>query len=85
MQDLIQNILKHLCYTELVYLRINKKLQRNLSVSEIENLIRKAILATTKIEHIGKNYYLYDYTDSIRITINANTFRIITVDSLKHC
>ena len=36
-------ILKKICYTELVYERINKKLNKQLSKSEIEELILKII------------------------------------------
>ena len=31
---------------------------------------------------IGKNYYVTNSENNVRITVNANTFRVITVDKL---
>lgn len=80
-----QNILKNICYTELVYSRINKKLGKNYSKAEIENMIMQLIIKTepTSILKKGKNYYLFNEDNNIRITINSNNYRIITVDRLK--
>jgi hypothetical protein len=78
------NILNNICYTALVYGRINKKLKTNYSNSEIESFIMK-ILDQTQIDDfqkIGKNYYVTNIEYNIVITINSNTCRIITVDSL---
>lgn len=77
-------ILKNICYTELVYDRINKKLSSNFSKSEIENLLQN-IINETEIENfqkIGKNIYVSNEKHNIKITINSNTHRIITVDKL---
>ena len=74
---------KH-CYTELVYGRINKKLGANYSKKESEILIEK-ILKETAIENYekrGKNFYITNIQHKIRITVNSNTFRIITVDTI---
>jgi hypothetical protein len=74
---------KH-CYTKLVYERINKKLKSNISNEESEILIKK-VLQETAIENYlkkGKNFYISNKEYGIRITINSNTFRIITVDKL---
>ncbi len=75
-------ILKHLCYTELVYDRINKKLKTNLSKVEIEQFIYKIISETDEadFQKTGKNYYIFSPQHSIRITVNSQTYRIITVD-----
>ena len=75
-------ILEKLCYTELVYGRINKKLKVNFSKKQIEEFILK-ILSETSVEcftKTGKNYYIVNLENNIRITINSNTFRVITVD-----
>ena len=80
-----QNILKNICYTELVYGRINKKLNINFSKHQIEELIFK-VLKETKEENfskVGKNFYVLSVENNIKITINSNTFRIITVDRIK--
>ena len=77
-------ILENICYTELVYDRINKKLSSNFSKSEIENLLQN-IINETEIENfqkIGKNIYVSNEKHNIKITINSNTHRIITVDKL---
>ena len=80
-----KEILENICYTELVYGRINKKLDTKLSKKIIENLMLK-ILKETKLNNftkIGKNFYVYNKEYNIKITINSNTFRIITVDKIK--
>ena len=76
-------IQKH-CYTKLVYQRINKKLKTSFTNKESEALIKK-LLQETAIENYlkkGKNFYISNKEYGIRITINSNTFRIITVDKL---
>lgn len=78
------DILKNICYTELVYERINKKLNFGFSKKQIEDYIFK-ILKETKnkfYSKTGKNYYITNRKNNIIITINSNTFRIITVDRL---
>lgn len=77
-------ILNNICYTELVYDRINRKLQVNYSKSEIEKLIFNAVNETAEkcIQKIGKNYYITNTYKNIRITINSYTHRVITVDRI---
>jgi hypothetical protein len=76
------DILNKICYTELVYERINKKLNRKFSKSEIEEMLFDIIKETQEIffKRTGKNIYVTNYEKNIRITINSNTHRIITVD-----
>ncbi len=81
-----KNILKNICYTDQVYLRINKKLNIRLSNKQIEELIFN-ILNGTDVKYyskIGKNFYIMNTDNNIRITINSNTFRVITVDKLEN-
>ncbi len=61
-----REILKNICYTELVYGRINKKLNVRFSKKQI-----------------GKNFYISNAENNIKITINSNTFRVITVDMIR--
>lgn len=79
-----EEILKKHCYTELVYQRINKKLSTNFSKAEIREFIKKVIQETevAKFEKNGKNFYISNTKFNIKITVNSNTFRIITVDKL---
>lgn len=83
MKDVIQNISNKLCYTELVYDRINKKLEIDLPRHNLEHFIKKTILDADKIERIGKNYYVFNSLANTRITVNANNFRVITADRIK--
>ncbi len=82
MNNIKQEILDNICYTELVYERINKKLKINLSKNKIETYLFN-ILKETHINFFtktGKNFYITNSENKIRITINSNTFRVITVD-----
>ncbi len=77
-----EKILENLCYTELVYGRINKKLNLNLSNNAIEEFILKILKETEEANYskTGKNFYVMNCEYNIRITINSNTFRVITAD-----
>jgi hypothetical protein len=77
-------ILNNICYTELVYERINKKLNGNFSKLEIEKLLFDIIQETQEMffHNIGKNIYVTNQEKNIKITINSYTYRIITVDKL---
>ena len=77
-------ILSRICYTELVYERINKKLDSKFSKSEIEKMLFDIVNKTQEMffQRIGKNIYVTSSKRNIIITINSNTYRIITVDKL---
>lgn len=79
-----ESIVMNICYTELVYGRINKKLKIDLTKEQIEIYIKQILVETSKqyYSKIGKNYYVSNVEKNIRVTINSNTFRIITVDRL---
>lgn len=79
------DILNKICYTELVYGRINKKLGILLSTTEIEKMILETIKNTSEndFQKIGKNIYITNTTYNIRLTINSNSTRIITADRLE--
>lgn len=80
-----QNILDRLCYTELVYGRINKKLKLDFSRDKIEELVTTVILETdeNKFTKTGKNIYITNEKRKIILTINSYTNRIITASKLK--
>ena len=77
-------ILNNICYTELVYDRINKKLKSSFSKSEIETKLFETIKEAeiSNFEKIGKNFYVSNLEKNIKITVNSNTYRIITVDKI---
>lgn len=77
-------ILENICYTQLVYGRICKKLNIQLSTKKIEELIYTTIQKTEDqfFEKIGKNYYILNREKDIRITVNSSTYRVITVDRI---
>ncbi len=77
-------ILNNLCYTELVYGRIRKKLSIQMTDKEIENYIFQAIEETPLeyFEKTGKNYYIRNLKRAIQITVNSHTTRIITADKI---
>ena len=77
-------ILSKICYTDLVYGRINKKLKTNYSISEIKTLLYNLIKESpeSSIQKIGKNFYILNPKNYIRITVNSHTFRVITVDKV---
>lgn len=84
MSNLKQTILDKVCYTELVYGRINKKLHIELSNDKIEELIFAVINETEEINFrkTGKNIYITNDERNIRLTINSFTNRVITADKL---
>ena len=77
-------ILSRICYTELVYGRINRKLGINFSKPEIEKLLFDIVKETQEMffQRIGKNIYVTSLERNIKVTINSSTYRIITVDKL---
>lgn len=80
-----KEILNKICYTELVYGRINKKLNLELSKDRIEKLISEILSETdeSEFQKRGKNIYITNNERNIRLTINSFTNRIITADKLK--
>ena len=75
-------ILENICYTELVYERINKKLKSQFSKEEIEKLLFAIIKETDEadFQKRGKNIYVTNIEHNIRVTVNSYNCRIITVD-----
>jgi len=84
MSDYKREILEKICYTDLVYERINKKLSLQLSKDKIEEMIYATVKETaeTNFQKTGKNIYITNKERMIMLTINSNTNRIITADKL---
>lgn len=85
MKSFKNEIIARICYTDLVYGRINKKLKIELPNDKIAEMVRSIINETEEsgFQQKGKNIYITNKTRKIRVTINSNTFRIITADKLK--
>ncbi|MBL4745143.1 MAG: DUF3781 domain-containing protein [Flavobacteriaceae bacterium] len=77
-------ILENICYTELVYERINKKLNLSFSKKQIEKFIAQVLKETEDVFFLknGKNFYVTNKENNIKITINSTTFRVITVNKI---
>ena len=84
MENYKKDILDKICYTELVYGRINNKLNIELSNNKIEEMIFAILNETdeTEFQKTGKNIYVTNNERNIRLTINSYTNRIITADKL---
>jgi len=84
MNNYKKEILDKICYTDLVYERINKKLNIELSKDKIEEMIFTIIKETDETEYqkIGKNIYITNNEINVKLTINSYTNRIITADKL---
>ncbi len=80
-----ERIIDKLCYTDLVYGRINKKLDTSYSKKQISSYIEEILKSTNEKYYVntGKNYYVTNNENNIRITINSNTYRVITVDRIE--
>lgn len=77
-------MLKRLCHTKLGYGRINRKLGLHLSPQEIEDFV-SGIIGRTDEAHFqkrGKNYYITNDAEGIRITVNSFTYTVITADRI---
>lgn len=79
-----QQIIDNLCYTELVYSRINKKLGIMYTKDQIEELILEVLWECSENNYskMGKNYYVSNLDRKIRVTINSYTYRVITVEKI---
>ena len=80
-----EEILEKICYTDLVYGRINKKLNIKLSKDQIEEMISAIISETDEnnFRKTGKNIYITNIERQLKLTINSYTYRIITADIIK--
>ncbi|MCB2195375.1 MAG: DUF3781 domain-containing protein [Bacteroidetes bacterium] len=75
-------IINNICYTDLVYERVNKKLRKKLTNKQIEEFVIHILEETPEKLYLkkGKNYYIANPDQGIRLTVNSNTYRLITVD-----
>jgi len=74
--QLLQTINTNICYTPLVFERVNKKLSLDLEPLAIKQLVTTVLAHTTWLVHRGKNFYISD--GKVELTINAANYRLIT-------
>jgi len=80
---LLSELQRTVCYTELVYQRVNKKLKTQLTQTEIEALVDRLLAdVTSSVEKRGKNYYITNQHAQIQLVINSFNSRLITVNAL---
>jgi len=71
--------LDNVCYTDLVFGRVNNKLNTNYSIDEIKLLVNRIISdPATVINKQGKNYYLLN--QDIELVVNSFNYRLITAN-----
>jgi len=81
MDELLQQLSEQVCYTELVFQRVNKKLKTVMTEAEVKALIQGILLdAGSSVEQRGKNYYVTSSVRHVRLTINRFNCRLITAD-----
>ncbi|HJE86748.1 DUF3781 domain-containing protein [Levilactobacillus brevis] len=80
-RELLDQIKAQVCYTELVYGRVKKKLAVNLTKAEVGSLVI-AVLGdgATDVEKLGKNYYVTNSTRRAQLVINSFNYRLITAN-----
>lgn len=72
-----------ICYTDLVFERINKKLKMSLSPDEIRDFVYDVVVSDKcSIYKRGKNYYACNESAGAQITINSFNCRVITADRI---
>ncbi|MQS52641.1 DUF3781 domain-containing protein [Companilactobacillus mishanensis] len=80
---MIEEIAGNICYTELVYGRVNKKLKVDLSSNEIEEMVMEILKDHQSIiEKIGKNFYISNLEKHVRLTVNSYNYRLITANRI---
>lgn len=79
----LSELKNNVCYTVLVYQRVNKKLGTNLTEAGIETLVTNILSdVTSAIEKRGKNYYVSNQAFQVQLVINSFNTRLITVNAL---
>lgn len=80
---MIETIIDKICYTDLLFDRVNKKLGTQLSPEEIKKWVQLTLHRNDCIvTHQGKNYYVTCPSQQVSLTVNASNYRLITVDRI---
>jgi len=79
--ELLKIIQSSVCYTPLVYERVNKKLSQIMSPTQVDELVTRVLNSEyASIISRGKNYYIEERTEGVILTINKNNYRLITIN-----
>jgi len=79
----IEKIKENICYTELVYGRIRKKLKIKLLDTDIEKMIFEVISdKNSSLTKRGKNFYVINKNLRVEVAINSNNYRVITASKV---
>ncbi|MBZ5992696.1 DUF3781 domain-containing protein [Leuconostoc gelidum] len=79
--ELLKIIQSSVCYTPLVYERVNKKLSQIVSPTQVDELVTRVLNSEyASIISRGKNYYIEERTEGVILTINKNNYRLITIN-----
>lgn len=77
-----QIFLDNICYTPLVFGRVNKKLATDFSNDEIQAMVNRIIQnSDTSFEKRGKNFYLRN--QKTELVVNSFNYRLITANKIK--
>ncbi|WP_318765025.1 DUF3781 domain-containing protein [Lactiplantibacillus carotarum] len=71
-----------LCYTPLVFERVNKKLDLNQDEAATKALVNHVLAQPDGIDRRGKNYYVQSRKYQVELTVNASNYRLITVNRI---
>jgi len=79
--ELLKIIQSRVCYTPLVYERVNKKLSQIMLPTQVDELVTRVLNSEyASIISRGKNYYIEERTEGVILTINKNNYRLITIN-----
>ncbi len=68
-----------ICYTVLVFNRVNKKLKTNWDVLTIKHIVNDILVSNDSNYKLqGKNWYVSNKNKNIELVINKNNYRLIT-------
>lgn len=78
-QALLAVIAARVCYTELVFARVNKKLATTLTTAEVKAMVQQILNdSSSQLVKRGKNYYVSNKQAAVQLTINSFNYRLIT-------
>lgn len=77
--QILKIISARICYTPLVFERVNKKLGLNQDEATTRLMVNNVLANPDDVSRRGKNYYVRSRQYRVELTINASNYRLITV------